>query len=437
MRGNRFAQAMTLACLLAVLTGCIEAPPVPDARGAITVSGASSVTVPFTFDDNRVFVEITFVEPDGSTRKALAFVNMGSGSFVLTNKLYRELGVGEGKPLRMKIGAMDIAIDQRDVLPEGQADSFTIKLNPFSKSQTAAEAAKGPGGLMAQFSAPMNVEAVISPGLLQNFQAVFDYGAKTMKLAAPGTLKPDGIAVPIRINPKTGFATLDVVIDGKNYPTVIDDGGSYSVFTASTVPDWASAHPAWLRSEGGVGESNYVMSGGVDAGVPVLKIPDAKLGPMPIAELGATAPDTSGLMGAFIGSKFWNWYSDKAGEEVSGWIGGNVLKSFRLTLDYPNRMSYWQQESPIDTHDRDQVGVTLSHGDGKTFIAAIAKKNGAETVSGVQPGDKLLQIDGRDTATMTRGQLLSALHGTPGEKRHLVLERAGKQIEIDAVITAF
>jgi len=431
---NAFARTISLSLVLA---GCIEAPPVPDARGAYTASGDMSVTVPFVFDNNRMFVDLAFVAPDGSLRKARAFVNQGSGAFVLTNQLYRDLGIGDGKKLRMRIGTMEIAADPRAVQPEDMANSFTLALNPFRKPQTAAEAAKGPGGSMAGLTDPMTVEAVIPPGLLQNFQTVFDYGAKTLTLAAPGTPKPQGVAVPIRVNPLTGFATLDVDVDGKNYPTVVDNGGSYSAMRASATSEWTARHPAWLRSEGGVGESNLAMDGVVDVNAPVVKAQPAALGPLKLDELGVVTPGMSGAMGFIIGRTFQNYYSGKAGEEVNGWIGGNVMKSFRITLDYPNRMSYWFQEAPLDTHDLDQVGITLVHWNGMTGIAGIAKKNGVDAVLGAMPGDQVVSIDGHPTAAMTRGELLDALHGTPGERRHLTLKRKGKTVEIDAPVTAF
>jgi hypothetical protein len=432
---NALARTISL-CLAAVLAGCIEAPPIPDQRTAYTVSGDASVTVPFVFDNNRMFVDLAFVEPDGSLRKARAFVNQGSGSFVLTNTLYRELRIGEGKALRMQIGTMEIAADPRAVQPEDMANSFTLRLNPFGKPQTAAEAAKGPGGGTAAMSAPMNVEAILPPGLLANFTTVFDYGKKTLTLAAPGTLKPEGVAVPIRVNPVTGFATLDVSAGGKTYPAVIDDGGSYGLFRASVVAGWVETHPEWLRAEGGVGESNLTMSGDFETGAQVVKVPDATLGTLHLSELGIIAPTAQGLFG-LVEDKFWDWYSAKAGEKVSGAIAGNLMKSFRITFDYRNGMSYWLQEAPLDTHDLDQVGLTLVHMGGHTGIVGIAKKNGAETVSGVQPGDEILAIDGHPTAAMTRGEVLDALHGTPGERKHLILKRQGKEIDVDVPVTRF
>jgi len=114
-----------------------------------------------------------------------------------------------------------------------------------------------------------------------------------------------------------------------------------------------------------------------------------------------------------------------------------VLKIFRLTLDYPNRRIYWLQQAPLDTHDLDQVGLTLAREKAITTVAGIAQKNGADTASGIAVGDKLLKIDGHDTLAMTRGELLAALHGRPGEMRRLTLERDGKPFEIDAPVTGF
>jgi PDZ domain len=433
---NALARTTTLA-LAAALAGCIEPPPTPDMRGAVKVEGSPSTTVPFTFDDNRVFVEVAFRAPDGSARKALAFVNMGAGSFVLTNKLYRELGIGDGRPLAMAIGGTTVEIDPRAVQPEELAEAFTIRINPFAKEQTAADAAKGPGGLMEEYSAPMKVEASIPPGLLQNFQAVFDYGARTMTLAAPGSLKPDGVAVPIRVNPKTGFATLDLVVDGKTYPTVIDDGGSYTAMRGSVVAAWIKANPRRLRSEGGIGESNLTMTTGFEVGAPVVKVQGAALGPMRLDELGAIAPEAGGPLGGLVQHTFWDWYSAKAGEDVDGWIGGNILKSYRVTLDYPDRTAYFLQEQPADTHDLDQAGITLTHARGMTAIAGIAKKNGIDTVAGVAAGDQIVSIDGRPTAAMTRGALLAALHGKPGDRHTLGLKRAGKDLSVDVPVTGF
>ena len=100
-------------------------------------------------------------------------------------------------------------------------------------------------------------------------------------------------------------------------------------------------------------------------------------------------------------------------------------------------MSTWLQQAPLDTHDLDQAGITLVHLGGTTGVVGIAKKDGADTVSDVQPGDLIIAIDGKPTAAMTRGEVLNALHGTPGDRKHLSLKRNGQDLEVDVPVTGF
>jgi hypothetical protein len=425
-------------CALAatLLTGCLRLPPVAD-MGApvIAPSAVAATTLPFVFDGDRIFVEVTFTRPDGSARRALAFVNQGEGGLDLSNALFRELDPKPGRPLHLKLGTMEMAVDGAVACPEALANNMAIGLNPFAGPPNYAEAAQRPGGTMAAFAAPMNVEAVIPPGLLQHFEVVFDYAARALTLARPGTLKPEGVAVPIRVNPKTGFAMLDVAIEGARHVFVLDDGGSYSgIRDAGPL---LAAHPDRLRVTGGVGMANLTMQAS-DAGMPVVKVPRLTLGALQLGDVGLLQMGEAGMLGGFVSGVFWDRiYSAKAGESVDGMLGNNVLKDFRLTIDYPNRMTYWQRQAPPDTHELDQVGLTLARENAVTTIAAVAQKNGVDTVAGVAPGDKLIKIDGRDTAAMTRGELLAALHGKPGDIRRLTLERDGKPFPVDAPVTAF
>lgn len=431
-------------CALALcgLTGCIHTPPLPDMSRAVSshaLSGGdpASATVPFLLDD-RMYVELSFSRPDGTQRKAIALVNMGSVPLILSNSLYRELQPKAGKPLHLQFGSLDIAVDGGAVQPETMANSARITINPFGAAPTVEEMAKEPGGYMASMMVPLKVEAVLPAGVLEHFEVVFDYGARTMTLAPAGTVEPQGVAVPLRVNLRTGFAMLDVSVAGKAYPFVLDNGGSFSA--ARDTDPWRDAHPDWLRSIGGIGPANLVMGPeGYEAKDPVLKIPSVSMGKLAIDELGVMEIGPRSWFGRWATDHlFWDRiYSDKAGETVDGWIGGNVMKSFRVTIDYRGHMSYWLQQSPIDRNDLDQVGIVLSHFDGVATVVGVAEKNGVPMVAGVQPGDKLLKIDDRDTAVLKRGELLESLHGKPGDRKRLLLERGGTRFEIDAAVTAF
>lgn len=79
----------------------------------------------------------------------------------------------------------------------------------------------------------------------------------------------------------------------------------------------------------------------------------------------------------------------------------------------------------------------LGRARGVVTVTGIAAKNGAPTVSGAAVGDRLLKIGELDTSTASRGEMLAALHGKPGEMNRLLLERDGQRIELDAPVTGF
>jgi hypothetical protein len=433
---TRIARTMTLACT-AALAGCVNPPEIPPVAGLISAPPGASATVPVLFDDNRMFVDLAFVRPDGSVRKARAFVNMGAIGLVLDYPLYRELGADKDNTVTMRLGDMPVRIDARAIQTVQQSSNFTIQLNPFHRRAEHAPAPPPPPGEedpMAALSGPLHVEAELPSGVLQTFVVVADYGARTLTFATPGTIAPQGIAVPFRLNPKTGFMTVDLVIDGQKHAMVIDDGG----FRREAAGDLISAHPDWVISDTAIGEANLTMDGsGLDANSPVLRLPRADIGALHLEKIGVAGLGMGSFFGRVIGGWFWDYYSTKAGERVDGWIAGNVLKGYRITLDYAHRMSYWLKQSDLDPHDLDQVGVTLEHAQGGYAIAAIATKNGQPSVPGVQVGDIVVRIDGLVTATATHGQILTALHGKPGDTHALEIERDGKSRSIQASVTAF
>jgi hypothetical protein len=114
-----------------------------------------------------------------------------------------------------------------------------------------------------------------------------------------------------------------------------------------------------------------------------------------------------------------------------------VLGAFRITIDYPQHVSYWVRQRRPDSHDLDDIGLTLVSWHGEYFVAGIATQHGKVTVRGVLVGDKLVQIGTLRTQGASREALFAAMHGKRGEVRSLVLEREDRRIQLDASVTAF
>jgi hypothetical protein len=368
---------------------------------------ASTGRAPFILEGNRIYAGITFVRPDGTSRHVLAFVDLGSPSMILSQALFHELQLDQQRSLLFTVGAMPVRIDASEVT----VDTWF----PFSIADHR------------------NVEALLPAGILQRYQLILDYANRTLTLAQPGTGKAEGAPVPLRINEKTGLIVVDVGVDGETYPATVDTGSAYTWLRKSSVQKWLAVHPDWQRGIGAVGPSNMRMAAdGIEARGILLRLPEVKLGSLRVRQIGALAIGPSDANWDFM-----DWYSQKNPLAVIGWIGGNVLRGFRITFDYANRMSYWLPQTELDAHDLDQVGLTLEARNGEYFVAAIVAQKGKPTVDGVQVGDKLLRVAALSTANATWGEIFRAMHGKPGEIRTLLLERASRPFTVPATIQAF
>ena len=257
---------------------------------------------------------------------------------------------------------------------------------------------------------------------------MLDYKRRTLTLAEPRAVRPAGIRVPFRLNRKTGLISVDISIKGQLYSVTIDNGSAYTWLRKDIVQGWLKVEPQWEKGSSAVGLSNMRMEDdGIEASGILVRIPEMRLGSLRLHQIGALAIGPSRT-----GWNFMEWYSRKNAVPVIGWLGGNVLQAFRITIDYQNRVSYWMQQLEGTPHDLDQVGLSLVSKGGKYFVSAIATQNGKATVDGVQVGDQLLEIDGLNTKGTTSSEILSALHGMPGELRSLRLERNGQQFAVTA-----
>ncbi|MHB8526875.1 MAG: hypothetical protein ACYDD2_12050, partial [Candidatus Acidiferrales bacterium] len=80
------------------------------------------------------------------------------------------------------------------------------------------------------------------------------------------------------------------------------------------------------------------------------------------------------------------------------------------------------------------VGPTARGG---YIVVGVAQQHGKSTVEGVMANDELISVDGAAVTGATMGKVLTALHGSPGEIRKLVLKRRGKEFTVEEKVTRF
>lgn len=385
--------------IVAILLSCL-------ATSDTAQQGRKSVTERFLIDHNRIFLPLEFIRPDGTLRKTLAFVDTGDPDFEFTSGLVKELGINKNSPIRVRFGGMDLKIPA-DIKASGD-----------------------PGESMA---AGVKVETDLPSTILDQYDVALDYGERTLTLAVPGTLHHEGVRIPCKVNRKTGLISVQAEVDGQTYAMTIDNGAAYTWIDDAVTKNWVEMHPEWLRGNGAVGDAN--MNGALPelTGM-IIRLPAIDLNGLQLNSIGALGigPGWDKTV-----SRFFDWYSKKTPEPVVGFLGGNVLRDFRIEIEYANSATYWSRETEGDPHDLDQVGITIGVRDGKYFVIGLPTQNGKATVDGIAVNDQLLSVDDVMMTGATMGKVLAALHGRPGEIRKLVLERNGKQLSVDVRVTRF
>jgi hypothetical protein len=371
----------------------------------------SPATVPFTLDHNRMIVEVEFVRPDGTARKARAWVDTGSQYLELEEPLARDLGLA--------VSALNPGTAHGMVESSSPAPAMRLGGRPLHTEGIAVEVSPGKGLLPG-----VPAEATLPASALRHDHMVFDYPAGRLTIARPGALKPRGVAVPCRVNAQTGLFLIDAVLDGETVQMGVDNGSAGTWVSDTLTAAWQTRHPAWPHATGAAGSANF-FGFPFEAKGALMRLPALGLGTLHARDVAVLG----------LPQGFFDWYSRKSAGPVAGFIGANVLRGFRLEVDFPAGMTYWEAGPPPGTGDLDIVGLTIRpDADGGFTVAGVVAEDGLPTLAGVQAGDKLLRVDSLDTSGALMGKVEDALRGRPGETRTLVVEREGKSLTVRATV---
>ncbi|WP_102938074.1 peptide-binding protein [Methylocystis bryophila] len=407
---------VTLLCLVVLAAAAKPRTPSADKSRTPAADKLPANALRFELDAGRILVAASFRTPDGGTRRALAWFNMGMQAPILTKGLYAELGIGAGQPMRLLIGAAEIEANPKSVRDDGDSTDFFA---------------------FPQYFGPHKVEAMLPASLFLNYRLTLNYQTRTLSLESAEGRPPQGTEVPFALNPETGLAAVDVSVDGRSYPFVIDAGSGFSWMRGSVLSPWLAAHPDWRRADGAMGAANYnMLDFNFEKRGTVARIPSIRLGALEIKDVGVlgSAPYLAGWVDVLTGDLFWDKWQKSAPGPVVGWLGANVLERYALTLDYPNRISYWRALSGPDTRDLDSVALTLVRKDARYIVGGLPKAGDQPPTEGVEVGDELVAVGQLAATGAPRGAVLAALHGKPGDKRRLTFSRGGAVREVELPI---
>lgn len=394
--------------ILALLT--LASLLVPSRRA----QAANSGTVPIDLRDNRVFVSLTCVRPDGSLRQARFQVDSGGGSVILSESLSHDLALKNIGPPAQEEGETFQAVSA----PEIRIGEMPLNFSDVNTLVTV--------GSKGEFSPGSGAEGFLPARLLRKYDVVFDYPGRQFTMAQPGAVKPRGVPVPSPIAAKSGFPRIELTVDGEKYGFLLDTGAAYTMISQTLIDKWQATHPDWPHCVGAVGAANMI-GGAVDAKAEMLRLPEMQWGTFDLPRVGVVSrpPGT-----------FEKWMSGMMTAPIVGSIAGNVLRAFRIEIDYQHGVTYLEKGKDEAPEGLNTVGVVIgAHRDASYTISGVAQCRGKNLVEGIQPGDKLIGINNW-VVTGSLADVLQALQGTPGEVKNMVVERDGKQITIQADVNS-
>lgn len=366
---------------------------------------AGVVTVPMQVELNRPYIDVTLTGSSGRAVKAHAYVDTGGGAIILASGLADRLGLkatGKAEP----DGGTLLAPTAVPALGVGGAMLKLVDAHAYMSTKEP------------RFLGHSDAEMALPGKYLQRYIVVFDYPAHTFTLASPASYKPGGSAIQTSFG--GGMPAVRASVAGKSYGFLLDTGGQYCMISDVELGPWREQHPAWPRVAGAYGPANMLL-GPLETRLYMLRIAALQWEPFRIEDAGAV----SRPVGAYE-----KMMSGILGTPVVGSIGGNVLRHFKVTMDYPTRTVYLDGPAVVRDTPLSMVGVILEPAQEGGYEVAGTTAG----VQGIRAGDRLLEIDGRDVTEVPFSTVANLLGGSPGTSRTLVLERAGARVIMHAAV---
>jgi len=370
-----------------------------------------SATVPLYVENNRPFVDLEFTRPNGTIRKARFWVDTGGGGFIMVEPLARELG--------LKLGTVTSEGDSQFASTE----TPVVHIGRMRLNLEGARAIVAIGQSKMMPGVP--AEGLLPGHVLMRYHVVFDYPGRKFQIAKPGTVKPRGSKLPAPINKRSGFPRIEAMIGNVIYGFLLDTGASFTMVSQELLNKWVTEQPEWPQAKGAVGSANMGL-GSVEVNGLMMRIPRVGISRFQ-------------LSGAAVVSRpkgtFENYMSQMMSAPIVGAIGGNILKQFRVEIDYANGAAYLENTGKPNPHDLDVIGITLqAQRDGNYVIAGISDQTNQKIYSAARRGDRLIKVGTLEVTGASFARVIDSLRGKPGNWRLLVLERDGKQFEVKAPI---
>jgi len=214
---------------------------------------------------------------------------------------------------------------------------------------------------------------------------------------------------------------IEASIDGKKYSLALDSGAPYSMISSDEIKNWGTQHADWPEAVGAAGPASLLPPRLLRGAM--MRVQQINWGGLLLKNVGVVGMDP----------EFVSWYSKKTAAPVIGFLAWNILRAYRVTIDYQHSTVYFEKEAELDAHDMDVVGLALARSrTGGYAVVAVAQKDSKPLVEQVQQGAKLLKVDDVDVSNRDLEKVIEALRGDPGDVHVLMLDRKGATLTVKA-----
>jgi predicted aspartyl protease len=403
---------LTLAIVLFTtsvsLANTEDVPPVSEEKyGYFLDKNHKSTRIPFELHSNLILLYAKINDND-----SLRFIlDTGVSSIIITDphilkpdklRLTRKVnltGAGEGKSI-----SAHVAIDNRFAMGRLKANHQNIVIleEDFLR-------------LSEYVGVP--VHGIFGYEIFNNFVVTIDFSKKELILMKPEKYRyktKKGDKHPLIIEDTKPFTdAVTLFADGREHPirVLIDTGAGHALLLNNTRKEAFRLPEKVIRAQLGRG-LNGVINGNLG------RIDKLRLGRFQMDNIVASFPDS-----VAFGAKL------KAGTERQGNIGCELLRRFKVTMNYQER---YMVLKPVRSrmrekfeHDMSGMEIRAEGKDLRSYIVNHIVDDSPASKAGLVEGDQLLFIDDHAAADLNVSEIYKLMQRGDGKNIDLLVKRKG------------
>jgi hypothetical protein len=270
----------------------------------------------------------------------------------------------------------------------------------------------------------MPVHGIIGYDIFKNFVVKINYSSRQLTLYRPDThlkKKRKAEEYPLHLEGTKAYVYGKVRQyngDTVKVKLVIDTGASHSISLYLPSNDRLTLPPKVMQAYLGRG-----LSGDINGKIGRL---DAfSLGKYELQDLTVSYPDEECIkMALAIGGR-------------NGNLGSDILSRFTVIFDYPNsRLTLIPNRKFKEPFNYNMSGfeVTTPLPGTNFYIVSNVVEGSPAKLVGLEPGDQILDVNGRNCTDMALSELLELMESKPGRKIRLRLKREAEILNVDLVL---